>query len=376
MPPGEVSVAIAEGHHSALLSVMADGIGNLCFASEDWTDVLAERLGGLAARHADGLADVDGFTLCEVAHNPPAHLRAGASLAWYLRFKQAAVEVATGELPADACDLKIEGDHSIMSNMGRIRLQGRNPCLVVAAQRRLNKLSRWKMHGAFPKHEVLSVVLRSLHDEMAALTMPRFVFMTPEWVSTARHILTERAAKLASTLRDCVYTFAEEFTDTPAYAFPDGSPGGFWVRCERGLITVGAGPLPEKLGPADGYTKGPYALALPVGRTVDATMTDAEKADRTEYSKEAFQANADGELPVTQSSPSGKGAMPPSLMRVFAPLHDELSKRTSGDLPVDYDDAFADFGPRAFDRQDGYDKTWLRYDEFDIYGNPRKNAEA
>ena len=355
---------------------MADGIGSLCFASEDWAAAASERLGALAARHAEGLADVGDFTLCEVAHNPPAHLRAGASLAWHLRFKQDAVQVAPGDLPADGCDLKIEGDHSIMSNMGRIRLQGRDPVLVVAAQRRLAKLSRWKMHGAFPKHEVLSVVLRALHDEMAALTMPRFVFMTPEWVSTARHILTERAARFAATLRDCVYTFAEEFTDTPAYAFPDGTHGGFWVRCERGLITVGAGPLPAPLGPADGLTRGPYALVVPVGRTVDATMTDAEKADRTAYSTQAFQPNAEGELPVTQSSPSGKGRMPAPLMRVFAPLHDELSKRTGGDLPADYDDAYADFGPQPFDRQRGYDKTWLRYDEFDIYGNPRTRPKA
>ena len=173
-------------------------------------------------------------------------------------------------------------------------------------------------------------MLRALHDEMAPLTMPRFVFMTPEWVSSARHILTERAARYSLELRDVSYTFAEEFTNTPAYAFPDASHGGFWVRCERGLITVGAGPLPAALAPADGQTKGPYALVVPVGRTVDAAMTEQEKEQRTAYSKQAFRPNAAGEPPVTQGSPSGKGRMPTALMRVFAPLHDELSKRTSG----------------------------------------------
>ena len=85
--------------------------------------------------------------------------------------------------------------------------------------------------------------------------------MTPEWVASARHILSERAAsaKYAHGIKDVVYTFSEEFTETPRYAFPDGSHGGFWVRCDHGAITVGAGPLPEELGPADGLTKGPYS---------------------------------------------------------------------------------------------------------------------
>ena len=365
---------VGEGNHSVVLSAMADGIGSLTFATEEWVAAAAERLGALVDQHAPGLADLGAFTLCEVAHNAPAHVHAGASLAWHMRLDGATTTVAAGELPADECDLKIEGDHSIMSNVGRIRLQGRDPAVVVAAQRRLAKLSRWKMQGAFPRHQTLGVVLRALHDEMAPLTMPRFVFMTPEWVSSARHILTERAARYSLELRDVSYTFAEEFTNTPAYAFPDASHGGFWVRCERGLITVGAGPLPAVLAPADGQTKGPYALVVPVGRTVDAAMTEQEKEQRTAYTKQAFSPNAAGEPPVTQGSPSGKGRMPTALMRVFAPLHDELSKRTSGELPVDYDPAFAAFEPQPFDRQNGYDRSWLRFDEFDIYGNPRKPA--
>ena len=68
----------------------------------------------------------------------------------------------------------------------------------------------------------------------------------------------------------------------------------------------------------------------------------------------------------------GKGRMPTALMRVFAPPRDGLSKRTSGKLPADYDAAFSAFEPQPFDRQNGYDRSWLRFDEFDIYGNPRK----
>ena len=369
-------MAGGDEQHWVTLAAMAEGIGSLSFASEEWVAGAAEQLGAIAARHQAALADLGTFTLCEVAHNAPAHLHAGTALAWHLRFDGAKAEVDVGELPPDDCDLKIEGDHSIMSNLGRLRLQGRNPSVVAAARDRLLKLSRWKMQGAFPTHEALGVVLRSLHDAMSALTMPRFVFMTPEWVGTARHILTERAARFAGSLRTVNYTFAEEFTNTPRYAFPDGAHGGFWVRCERGLVTVGAGPLPAALAPADGLTKGPYALAVPVGRTVEAAMTEEEKTQRTAYSKVAFRPNDAGEHPVTQSSPSGKGRMPPALMRVFAPLHDELSKRTAGDLPTDYEADPSWPEPQPFDRLAGYDPSWLRFDAVDIYGNPRPSATA
>ena len=63
--------------------------------------------------------------------------------------------------------------------------------------------------------------------------------------------------------------------------------------------------------------------------------------------------------------------MPPELARVLAPLHDELSKRTSGELPADYLDVKPDWGiPQGFDRDPDYDPSWLRYDEVDIYGEP------
>jgi hypothetical protein len=361
---------------SALLAVMADGIGDLTFASEEWVDAARETLEAEVAKHSEGLADLGTFTMCEVGHNAPAYLHCGSKLAWWAKFDNAAVEVGSGELANDECDFKLEGDHSVISNFARIQYHGSDPALVSAAQERLTKLSRWEMNGSAPDHAVLGVVLSSLHDTMAGRTMPRFTFMTPEWVSSARHILSTRAQseKYRDAIKDVVYTFSEEFTDTPKYAFPDGRHGGFWVHCNHGRITVGAGPLPEQYGPADHLTKGAYTPVVPVGRTVNAAMTEDEQAEQGEYSKAAFRFDKEaGKRPVDQSSPSGKGPMPPELGRVFVPLHDELSKRTSGELPCDFDNSLKPewSAPPNFDRDEGYDASWLRYDQVDIYGNDR-----
>ena len=365
------------GHHSVVLTAMADGIGDLTFATDEWVAAADDAFAAAVARHADGLGDLGRFSFCEVAHNPPAYLHAGGALAWHVHFNGASVKAHVGELCLEACDLKVQGDHSIMSNLGRLSFQGRDPQVVSAAQERLQKLSRWEVDGSFPQHAVLGVVLRSLHDAMAPRTMPRFVWMTPEWVSCARHIVTTRAAsqKYADGIKDVVYTFAEEFTNTPRYAFPNGAHGGFWVRCDHGAVTVGAGPLPEEFQPADALTKGIYTPVVPPGRTVNAAMTDADKEEQAAYIKTAFRRDkATGNLPVEQTSPSGKGKMPPKLARVLMPLHDELSKRTSGDLPADYDlDVKPEWSAsQDFDRDANYDPIWLRYDEVDIYGEPRK----
>jgi hypothetical protein len=42
-------------------------------------------------------------------------------------------------------------------------------------------------------------------------------------------------------------------------------------------------------------------------------------------------------------------------------------------LPSDYDKSVrAEWAAhQAFDRDPGYDASWLLYDQFDIYGNPR-----
>ncbi len=365
---------------SVLLAVMADGIGNLTFGTTAWVDAARTVLIEAVSRHATSLCGLGRFTLCEVAHNPPAYLHGDATLAWHATIdgsgNGASVEVHAGELPTAQCTFKVAGDHSIISNLARIQYHDKDPALIAAAQTRLQALSRWDVHGAIPAHPVLGVVLRTLHDRMALRTMPRFTFMTPEWVSSARHILCSRAAseKYAAGLADVQYIFAEEFTDTPRYAFPDGAHGGFWVQCNFGHITVGAGPLPAALGPADVLTKGAYTPVVPVGRTVNAAMNDAEKAEHADYSKRAFRFDkAAGAPPVTKTSPSGKGEMPAGLARVFVPLHDELSKRTSGELPSDYDNGIrAEWAAaQTFDRAGSYDKTWLRLDKVDIYGAPR-----
>ena len=164
-----------------VVAAMADGIGDLVFASDEWVEAARDALNVAVARHAEALSDLEAFTICEVGHNPPAYLHCGSSLSWHAKFRYASVEVNAGELPAEECDYKIEGDHSIISNVARIQYHNRDPKLVAMAQTRLTKLSRWEMHGQMPEHPGLGTILRSLHDTLAVRTMPRFVFMTPEW---------------------------------------------------------------------------------------------------------------------------------------------------------------------------------------------------
>jgi len=364
-------MVMANGSPSVVLAAMADGIGDLSFGSDEWIDLARETLVAAAARHADGLAGVR-FTLCEVAHNPPRYLHAGAKVAWHATIEGASVTAGSGELNEGGCDFKVEGDHSILSNLTRIQYHGRDPKIVFAARARLSKLSRWKMSGGLPENKALAAILRTLHDTLAVRTLPRFVFMTPEWVSSARAVLSARATseKYADGIKDDEFTFSEEFTDTPAYAFPDGSHGGFWVNVNHGEITVGAGPLPEQYQPADMQTKGAYTPVVPVGRHVNTALTDAEKEEEAVYKKAAFARDKEtGEFPVGQTATK---QMSPDLGRVFAVLHDELSKRSSGELPLDFIEGLkpAWATPQSFDRDPGYE-SWVKYDEFDIYGNPR-----
>jgi hypothetical protein len=366
---------------SAVLTAMADGIGDLVFASPEWVKAAQAALQVAASRHAEKLEGLGRFTLCEVGMNPPTYLDAGSSLAWHVKFNDAKVEASVGELDDAECDFKLTGDHSILSNLARIQYEGRDPEVVAGAQKRLRKLSRWVIRGALPENRALGTVLRSLHDALAERTMPRFVFMSPEWVSSARHILSTRAgsAKYIDSLKDVDYTFSEEFTDTPKYAFPDGAPGGFWVRCDQGAMTVGAGPLPKELEPADFLTKGMYEPVIPVGRTVNAGMSKQAQDAVAAYSKVVFRYDKVAKrAPISQTSPSGKGMMPAGLARVFVPLHDEMSKRTSGERPADYASTTttttasmprsATTSDASFDRGKDYDASWVRYDKVDIYG--------
>ena len=361
------------GMTSDLVAAMADGIGEFTYLSDEWIGAAQEQLTRLAELQSESLAGKK-FVFCEVAHNAPAYLHVGAKLAVHITLDNCSVSVAAGELPDSECDFKLQGDHSILSNLAHVQYHGRDPKVVAAATHRLGKLSRWQTSGEGPADPAIASFVCSAHDAMAPLTMPRFVFMTPEWVTTARHIVSTRAEKYRDQLCNIKYTFSEEFTDTPGYAFPDGSHGGFWVHCDRGNVTVGAGPLPKELEPADTLTLGMYTPVVPVGRTVNAAMTEEEQQQQADYSKSAFRFDKDaGRRPVDQTSPSEKGPMGPELGRVMMVLHDELSKRTAGDLPGDYDDSVKSewATPKQFDRPDGYDKSWLKYDEVDIFGNPR-----
>ena len=133
-------------------------------------------LKGLVAAHAAGLAGVK-FSLCEVCHNAPVYLHEGSKLAWHAKFDGGTVEVGRGEL--DECDLKIEGDHGVMSNGARIQYAGRDPGLVTAAQRVIGKVGNFKLSGAMPSNATLSLVLRELHDAMAPRVLPKFPWMSP-----------------------------------------------------------------------------------------------------------------------------------------------------------------------------------------------------
>ncbi len=96
------------------------------------------------------------------------------------------------------------------------------------------------------------------------------------------------------------FLFAEEFSHTPLYAFPDGSNGGFWVQLRNGRITVGTSPASLPALP-DKKTEGRYAPTLPLGRTVVSVMTEGEKKEQGEFVPKAVE---HGHIKVY--SPSGR----------------------------------------------------------------------
>jgi hypothetical protein len=365
-----------ESQPSVVWSVMADGIGDLTFASPEWVEEARNVLTDAVARQSHNLKDLGTFTLCEVAHNPPAYLHVEGALAWYAKFDGDTVEVGSGELPASECDLKIQGDHSIISNLARIQYHGNHPEVVAAAQAQLRKLSKWKIDGKMTEHKALRSVLRSFHDAMAGPTMPRFIWMSPDWVEIARRIVCDRARMSVydDGLRDVDYLFSEYFTDGPKYAFPNGEPGGFWVKVSYGEVTVGSGVLPKDMEPADHLSFGLYDPIINVGRTVNPAMNEADLASQNKYREAAFAPDPNAKKPIHSGAlhPSERGNIPAGMGLVMRVLHDELSKRTSGELPSDYYDYVPEkWGtPMAFDRSDSYDSSWVLYDQFNIYGEP------
>ena len=353
-------------------AVMADGIGELTFASAEWVSAARTEMTRLLAETP--LPNVK-FTLCEVGHNAPVWMHAGDKLAWYMRLVDGALEMGAHELPESECDFKVQADHSILSNLACV-VHAANPADIVAAVvARLTKLTRWKLPGKSPGDADLQVLLQRLHDAMALRTMPRFVWMSPEWVVIARRFLTSRATsdKYRADLAGVDYVFVETFFHTPEFFFPDGAAAGFWVHCSNGEVTVGSGSPPDGMPSPDALTQGWYGACLPVGRTVDAVANDSDKAAQRRYKKAAFSHVSGGLPAAAQSSPSGRDQMPRPLARVFAPMHDTMSKRTSGELPSDYAPDDAPWGePQEFDRTSGYDTSWLRYDRVDLYGNDRQ----
>ena len=106
---------------SSLLSVMAEGIGEMPYASAEWVEAAGVAFEAAVKLHADELKHLEPFTMCEVAHNAPAYLHAGATYAWWVEFDGANVEVGVGELTSSECDYKIVGD---LINMQRGKTQG------------------------------------------------------------------------------------------------------------------------------------------------------------------------------------------------------------------------------------------------------------
>jgi len=379
------------------------GIGDLCYLCPEWVAAARDVLVATAARHSEGLRDLGQFTLCEVAHNPPWHsspygesyksetkpytspangpgrVLYGNKLAWWVRFRGASVDAQEGELPASECDLKIQGDHGIMSRLARVLNSGVDPQTVAAAKAQLMPQSRWVVEGKMKEHEVLKAVMSGLHDAMAARTIPRFVWMSRDWVSSAREIITARAsnpkfcddARRQPMLKDVNYIFAEEFTDPPRYVSPDGSSSGFWVAIRHGNVTVGSGRLPKEYGEPDTQTKGQYVPILVGGRTVNAALNKEEQAMISEHSARLPRMfNGKPTMTAVQRVKKGSVPMPISMSLLLLPMHDELSLRASGEVPSDFDPSIQDGGAPPFDRSSEYGKTWLRYDKVDVYGQP------
>ena len=140
-------------------------------------------------------------------------------------------------------------------------------------------------------------------------------------------------------------------------------------------MTVGLGVLPEELGNPDCYRQMLYTPVVPVGRTVNAAMTEEDKEGQAAYSKVAFGVDMGDNKPLRQSE---NKTMPPGLGRVMGVLHDELSKRTSGELPSDYDETIkpAWATPFEFDLDPGYDASWLLSAQSAFSGKPRCSRPA
>ena len=71
-----------------------------------------------------------------------------------------------------------------------------------------------------------------------------------------------------------------------------------------------------------------------------------------------------------QQVKEGSTEMPAAMGMLMLPMHEELSLRSSGECVSDFDVTVDDGGAPRFDRSPEYERTWLRYDKVDIYGQP------
>ena len=159
---------------SDLVAAMADGIGEYSYLSDEWISAAQEQLNGLADLQSETLADKK-FVYCEVAHNAPVFLHAGSKLAMNITIDNGAVTVAAGELPDSECDFKLQGDHSILSNLAHVQYHGRDPEVVAAATHRLGQVSRWETSGQWPSDPALASLWQ--HSVACSLTQTRACFM-------------------------------------------------------------------------------------------------------------------------------------------------------------------------------------------------------
>jgi hypothetical protein len=202
-----------EKHIEQAKQVMAEGPGEICYASAEWIKAAEASLPEVVSSMSDDLKNLDNYVLCIVAHNAPIWLRVGSKLAWGIRVANGEASLFEGEL--DECDLKIEGDHSILSNLSRIVKHddtGREVAARYTKQTRLVATPGVELPPAMKK------LNETLHHKMAEKTFPRYVFMTPEWAGLARLMISAGAERNAEDLKEVSLTFSEEMYGGPAWA--------------------------------------------------------------------------------------------------------------------------------------------------------------
>ena len=163
-------MTIANGSVSVLTSAMPESIGDLTFATKEWVDSARDVLDAEVDRYRDQLKVVSRHAFSQVARNAPAYLHSGNTLAYSVIFENGGAEILAEELPDDQCDMKMTGDHSLMSNMARLVFQGKDPKIVDAARNRLFSLGRWRMFGNQPSERVLHSIWQAVNDAMAERT--------------------------------------------------------------------------------------------------------------------------------------------------------------------------------------------------------------